>query len=122
MGRLGDFVTVKGSNSDILKTLLAGAYLTSDLGQAIDLWESKRPDAALVTLEGEVLTRDGLIFGGGSRERQFSLLKNKREKKALTEELGVIGKDLARRDDRSSRRHGRRWPTGRSVKRRPRRS
>ncbi|MBN2224124.1 MAG: chromosome segregation protein SMC [Deltaproteobacteria bacterium] len=99
MGRLVDFVTVKGSGSDILKALLAGAYLTSDLGQAIDIWESKRPDAVLVTLEGEVLTREGLIFGGGSRQQQFSLLRNKREKKALTEELETIRKDLARRDD-----------------------
>ena len=64
LGSLGDFVTVKGSDSDVIKALLAGAYLTADLGQAINLWESKRPDAALVTLEGEVLTRDGLIFGG----------------------------------------------------------
>lgn len=97
MGRLGDFVTVKGSDSAVLKALLAGAYLTADLEQAIALWESKRPDAALVTLDGEVLTREGLIFGGG-RSQQFSLLKNKREKKALTEELEVIGKELARRD------------------------
>ncbi len=99
MGRLGDFVTVKGSDSDILGTLLSGAYLTSDLGQAIDIWEKKRPDVALVTLEGEVLTREGLIFGGGSLKQQFSLLRNKREKKTLTEELEVIRKDLAKRDD-----------------------
>jgi chromosome segregation protein len=99
MGRLGDFVTVKGSDSDILKALLGGAYLTSDLGQAIDIWESRQPDAALVTLEGEVLTREGIIFGGGSRQQQFSLLRNKREKKTLTDELEVIRKDLAKRDD-----------------------
>ncbi len=98
MGSLGDFVTIKGSDSAILKTLLAGAYLTSDLGQAIDLWESRRPNAALVTLEGEVLTPEGLIFGGGSRQQQFSLLRNKREKKALSDELEVIRKDLAQRD------------------------
>jgi chromosome segregation protein len=97
MGRLADFVTVKGSDADILKALLAGAFLTADLGQAIDIWESRRPNATLVTLEGEVLTREGLIFGG-SRRQQFSLLRNKREKKTLAEELEAIKKELAHHD------------------------
>jgi chromosome segregation protein len=102
LGRLGDLVTVKGSDADILKALLAGAYLTADLNQAIDLWESRRPNATLVTLEGEVVTREGLIFGG-SRKQQFSLLKNKREKKDLTGELDKIKKELARHDDELQR-------------------
>jgi len=98
LGRLGDFVTVKGSEADVLKTLRAGAYLTSNLEQAIALWESKRPDATLVTLEGEVITREGFIFGG-SRGQQFSILKNKREKKTLSEGLESIKKELSRHDN-----------------------
>ncbi len=94
MGRLHEFVTVKGPNSDIFSALLGGACLTADLGRAIEIWKQHRPEVALVTLEGEVLTRDGIIFGGGGLKQQFSLLKNKREKKTLDTELSKIERGL----------------------------
>jgi chromosome segregation protein len=87
IGRLADHLTVKGPNAAALSAVLSGAYLVSDLGRAVDIWKKERPDAALVTLEGDVLSREGIVFGGGSRDREFSVIRNKREKKTLAAEL-----------------------------------
>ncbi|MBN1571639.1 MAG: chromosome segregation protein SMC [Deltaproteobacteria bacterium] len=89
LGRLRESVKVKGEGGmgNIL-SFFGDAHLVDTLESALRVWEEKKPDFSLVTLDGELVTPEGLIFGG-SREGGFSVFKNRREREGL--EKDVIG-------------------------------
>jgi len=47
------------------RAMLAGVYLVEDLQEAVDLYGAGRIPATFVTPEGDVLTSDGVVRGGG---------------------------------------------------------
>jgi chromosome segregation protein len=94
VGRLKDSVRIKekGAGEDIVSSF-GNAHLVDTLDRALKIWEKRRPDFSIVTLDGEMVTPEGLIFGG-SREGGFSVLKNKREREAFKREVGELAERL----------------------------
>ncbi len=100
LGRLKESVKVKegggkgGMGGDIL-SFFGDAHLVDTLESALRIWEERKPSFPIVTLDGELVTPEGLIFGG-SREGGFSVLKNRREREALKGE--VVGLERGLKD------------------------
>ena len=82
LGKAIDFVKVREGFENIAELLLNGVIVVNDLSTAFDIWhkyfDSSSADYKLkylATLDGEVLERSGIVFGGTEK----SILKVKRE-------------------------------------------
>ena len=64
VGRARDLVRARGGYEEMVRGLVAGAWIVEDLDRALELWSGGCP-ATLVTLDGEVLRPSGLLVGGG---------------------------------------------------------
>ncbi len=86
LGKAINFVKVKEGFEDIAALLLNGVIVVKNLSAAFDIWHKyfDAPSADyklkyLATLDGEVLERSGIVFGGTEK----SILKIKREIREL---------------------------------------
>lgn len=87
IGRAADFITFENIESqNKARNILADTYIVKDLRSAIEFRKSTQTKGIiLVTLDGEVIDSDGIIFAGQGRE----ILKKKREIKEL--QHSIIG-------------------------------
>lgn len=90
IGRFKDYINIKGENKEAISSFFGDAHLVSDIDSALRIWVDKSPDFPLVTLQGEVLLPNGLIFGGDSEDRGKSILANRRERDSLNQKLKEI--------------------------------
>src|SRR3989475_9663205 len=108
VGPAQDLVTSRGGHEDLVAHLLAGVVVVEALEQAHGLWQSMTEDrqALLVTLDGEVLTPDGIVSGGpagvaGGGPRPA------RGNPGISAQVGEPGEVLARTQS-----HRHRFPSG----------
>jgi chromosome segregation protein len=86
LGKAIDFVKVREGFENIAELLLNGVIVVNDLSTAFDIWHKYFDSSSvdyklkyLATLDGEVLERSGIVFGGTEK----SILKVKREIREL---------------------------------------
>jgi chromosome segregation protein len=82
---LRDLVRVPDSYGPLMDTLFGNAALAPDLNHAISAWANNGKDQCLVTPEGDVVDRSGILSGGKVAHSSHGILARKRE----MSELGV---------------------------------
>jgi len=70
----------------LMERLLQDVLIVEDLATAIRL-KSQHPDLAYVTLKGELLSADGIIYGGATKEEATSTLRRETESRELRVEV-----------------------------------
>lgn len=71
---------------EITDRLLSNVLIVEDLHTALRM-KRQMPDAAIVTLKGELIGADGIIHGGATKEEAASMLRRQSELSALKGEL-----------------------------------
>src|SRR5213596_1811770 len=97
-----DKLVVPRSLEPLIRQLLDNVIIFSDLQQALEC-KKHEPMLAMATLAGEFISREGIIFGGGSDVRAASLLERKAQIDDLAKEEAALAKQrdslLAKRDE-----------------------
>ena len=83
-GRLIDLVSTAACHRPIVSALLGDALLVDSLAAALDLWRAGLR-STLVTLDGDVLDRAGIVTGGSRETAGAGVLAQKREIRELEE-------------------------------------
>ena len=78
--------------------LLGNTLVVEDLDTAINLTRRYRPNARLVTLEGEVLNTSGAVTGGHNSRQSSGLLSRSRELEELQEQIDHLSKRIEQKD------------------------
>lgn len=91
---LRDLVSVADSYRPLINALLDDTALVENLNQAISEWEKNGKDQCLVTLEGDMVDRSGVITGGKLAHSSHGILARKREIKELQEKLSKSKKEV----------------------------
>ena len=91
---LRDLVTVPDSYRPLINVLLGNAALVEDLNQAITAWSENGKDRCLVTPEGDMVDRSGIISGGKLAQGSYGILSRKREIRQLEERVNEWAKRL----------------------------
>jgi len=95
LGPLAQFVRVKeGLFSPVIASLLEGVWLVDNLEVAHRLWKEEKGFRTLVSLDGEVLERDGSLTGGGMEGGGFGLLERRRLIKGLEGSVSGLREQL----------------------------
>ena len=98
LGRpLLDCVRVRPGFEGIARTLLGGVNLVNHLREAVALYGAGRLPAAFVTPEGDLLSPDGVVRGGGDAA-QSGLLSRVREVRELEQEVAELDRVVAERE------------------------
>ena len=86
----------------LVTSLLGDVVIFSELEQALEC-KKREPDLAMATLGGEYVSRQGIVFVGGSEVRAASLLERKAQIADLAKEEAALAKEhdsvCARRDE-----------------------
>src|SRR2546430_8036625 len=97
-----DKLVAPQSLEPLIRQLLENVAIFSDLQQALEC-KKHEPALAMATLAGEFISREGIIFGGGSDVRAASLLERKAQIDDLAKEEAALAKQrdslLAKRDE-----------------------
>src|SRR5213596_219680 len=97
-----DKLVVPRSLEPLIRQLLDNVIIFSDLQPALEC-KKHEPILAMATLAGEFISREGIIFGGGSDVRAASLLERKAQIDDLAKEEAALAKQrnslLAKRDE-----------------------
>jgi chromosome segregation protein len=93
---LSDLVSASGDAGPMVKRLLEGVLLVSDLPSAIRLWEGEHGWSAYVTPEGDVVTGEGILSGGSAASGDVGLLARRREIRDLRREVERLSSELGR--------------------------
>ena len=91
---LRDIVSVTDLYRPLINILLGNAALVEDLDQAISAWRKNGRDQCLVTPEGDMVERRGIISGGKLAHRSQGPLARKREIKELEERVAICKKEV----------------------------
>src|SRR6266571_4443601 len=86
-----DKLVVPRSLEPLIRQLLDNVIIFSDLQQALEC-KKHEPMLAMATLAGEFISREGIIFGGGSDVRAASLLERKAQIDDLAKEEAALAK------------------------------
>ncbi|MFH1479969.1 MAG: chromosome segregation protein SMC [Pseudomonadota bacterium] len=89
---LREVVSVSDSYKTLVNTLLGDAALVPDLDQAISEWGRNGKDQCLVTMDGDMVDRDGVITGGKLVHSSHGILARKREIRELEERFAQCKK------------------------------
>jgi len=95
--RLMNHVAISEEYLHISKTLLGNVLVTSDMGEAIQTWEtfSNNGNGSLtvVTKNGDMISEAGILIGG-SQDRLTGILAKKQEIKELEKRIIALGNDI----------------------------
>ncbi|HQU14222.1 MAG TPA: hypothetical protein PKV70_08220, partial [Thermodesulfobacteriota bacterium] len=94
---LTEVVSVPPECSDLLRGLLGGTLLVRTLDTAIRLWNRNGVWNSYVTLDGDVVTADGILIGGEQGTGEAGVLARKREIRSLEKEIEGLRLELDRR-------------------------
>ena len=95
---LKDVVTVSDKYRPMVNMLLGDIALAENLDQAVDAWRSNGRNTTLVTPDGDLIDRNGIISGG--KLGSHGLLAKKREIKELETKVVELNKKAAETKDR----------------------
>jgi chromosome segregation protein len=87
-GFIANFVTAKPGYERLKDVLFGDAVLMDALPQALEAWAGTRLPA--VTLDGEVISPEGILSGGTLEKTSKALLEKKREIKELQAEISEL--------------------------------
>jgi chromosome segregation protein len=87
-----EVVTYDPAYEKVVRFLLADALIVRDLPSALEIWQegAGHPARTLVTLDGEVLDRHGVVTGGPLEGEGHGALQRRREVQELEETLRVF--------------------------------
>jgi chromosome segregation protein len=80
-GLISDVVRVLPEHQSLKKVLFGDVVLVEELSQAMEYWNQSR--SAVVTFDGEMISREGILTGGTVEHTSKALLEKKREIKEL---------------------------------------
>jgi chromosome segregation protein len=84
---LADVVRVPEGCEDLVRGLFGGTLLVRDLESALRLWGRNGIWGSYVTLEGDMVTADGILIGGAQEAGEGSVLAGRREIRDLEKEI-----------------------------------
>jgi chromosome segregation protein len=93
---LTEVVRVPVECGDLVRGLLGGTLLVRDLPSALQLWNRNGVWSTYVTLEGDVVTADGILVGGAQEQGESRVLAVKREIRELEQEMVLLSTESAR--------------------------
>lgn len=82
---LRDFISVPDAYRNLVDLLLGNAALVEDLDQAVSAWSNNGKNQCLVTPDGDMVDRTGIISGGKTTQTSHGILARKREIRVLEE-------------------------------------
>lgn len=91
---LRDLVSVSDRYRPLIDLLLGNTALADNLDQAISAWKDNGKDQCLVTPEGDIVDRTGIISGGRVANSSHGFLARKREIKELKEKVIIYQRDV----------------------------
>ncbi|GAB4238947.1 MAG: chromosome segregation protein SMC [Deltaproteobacteria bacterium] len=94
---LTEVVSAPEECRELVQSLLGGTLLVRSLDTAIRLWNRNGVWNSYVTLDGEVVTADGILIGGEQGGGEAGILARKREIRELEREIDVLRKERDRR-------------------------
>ncbi|MGB5196022.1 MAG: chromosome segregation protein SMC [Candidatus Deferrimicrobium sp.] len=94
---LSEVVSAPPECRDLLRGLLGGTLLVRTLDTAIRLWNRNGVWNSYVTLDGDVVTADGILIGGEQGTGEAGVLARKREIRGLEKEIEGLRLELDRR-------------------------
>jgi chromosome segregation protein len=115
IGRLIDLVEVEPSHKPLFDYLLRRIVVVDDLDRAMLLFRSAKYNVAIVTLDGQLIDRAGVIAGGTPAPREASIIGRKREMRELKVEIEKIEQELAAENSEKSRLEGELEYTDQSI-------
>ena len=86
---LRELVKTPALYKPVVDVLLGNAALVGDLNLALSAWEEHGRNQCLVTLEGDMVDRSGILTGGKQAQSSSGILARKREMKELL--AAVVG-------------------------------
>ncbi|GAB4372546.1 MAG: chromosome segregation protein SMC [Deltaproteobacteria bacterium] len=86
---LMDVVRAPAECGELVRGLLGGILLVRDLGCALRLWNRNGVWNSYVTLDGDMVTADGILVGGAQEQGESGVLAVKREIRELEEEVSA---------------------------------
>ena len=92
--RLLDHVTVKKGFEKIAEALLGHVVVTGDMAEALEVFNRNGSQKTVVTLNGEVVSHQGIMIGG-SPDKLSGILAKKKEIKNLDRQLNRMDSALA---------------------------
>jgi chromosome segregation protein len=84
---LGDVVRVPEGCEELVRGLFGGTLLVRDLESALRLWGRNGIWGSYVTLDGDMVTADGILIGGALEAGEGSILAGRREIRELEKEI-----------------------------------
>src|SRR3990172_9289923 len=93
---LTEVVRVPQECGDLVRGVMGGTLLVRDLPCALRLWNRNGMWSSYVTLDGDVITADGILVGGAQEQGEARVLAVKREIRELEQEMGRLSDELAR--------------------------
>jgi len=84
---LRDHISVPENLRPLIESFLGNAALVDNLSQATDAWKKERGKQTLVTPEGDLVEKSGVIIGGRSGKDSIGLLKKKRKEAELRDKI-----------------------------------
>jgi chromosome segregation protein len=94
---LTDIVSAPPECRELLHGLLGGTLLVRTLDTALRLWNRNGVWNSYVTLDGDVVTADGILIGGEQGTGEAGVLARKREIRVLDKEIEGLTLELNRR-------------------------
>jgi chromosome segregation protein len=96
VGPLTEVVRAPEECRGLVRGLLGGTLLVRDLPCALRLWNRNGVWSSYVTLDGDVITGDGILVGGAQEQGESRVLAVKRELRELEQEMGRLSAESAR--------------------------
>ncbi len=93
---LTEIVRAPEECGDLVRGLLGSALLVRDLTCALRLWNQNGVWSSYVTLDGDVITADGILVGGAQEEGESRVLAVKREIRELEREMARLSAESSR--------------------------
>jgi chromosome segregation protein len=94
---LTDVVSAPAECRELVQNLLGGTLLVRSLDTAVRLWNRNGVWNSYVTLDGEVVTADGILIGGEQGGGEAGILARKREIRDLEREIDGLRGERDRR-------------------------
>ncbi len=96
IGPLTEVVRAPEECLGMMRGLLGGTLLVHDLPCALRLWNRNGVWSSYVTLDGDVVTGDGILVGGAQEQGESRVLAVKREIRELEQEMARLSTESAR--------------------------
>ncbi len=100
IGIAGELVDYGDGYEKVIQHLLGNTLVIENLDDAVALTRKFRPNARLVTLEGELINTSGAITGGHTDQRKSGLLSRASELDVLKTKIGELQQIVNQKDEK----------------------